>query len=156
MPSGSITTLRLKYSQEIRLDPRVPVSATLLQSVGPQAPVSVDLSLEKRLAEEDGPEASAGVAADVHAYLAGVKAGELPRDSVVQQLLATGVPPAAAVLGGVYGRGSRSAAEKAADFASKLEQLSTMGFPLQLAAGALAKHNADVEAATETCLLAGA
>lgn len=45
-----------------------------------------------------------------------------------------------------------SYAVQAGDFASKLDQLTGMGFPLAMAAGALAKHGNDVEAATESCL----
>lgn len=41
---------------------------------------------------------------------------------------------------------------QAAEFASGLEKLTTMGFPLPLAAGALAKHKGNLEAATESCL----
>ncbi len=41
---------------------------------------------------------------------------------------------------------------QASDFASKVDQLTGMGFPLALAAGALGRAAGDVEAATETCL----
>ncbi|KAG2492068.1 hypothetical protein HYH03_009566 [Edaphochlamys debaryana] len=155
--SGSVTTLRLKPSPEVQMEPPVPVSASLLPSASPQAP-PLDLSLERQLAEaaeaaEDGG-AEARDAGDVGAFLDKYKPGELPGDPGVAALAAKGLPPAAAALGQAYGRPGRGGADRASDFASKLEQLQGMGFGLAAAAGALARHKGDVEAATEACLTA--
>ncbi|PNH09636.1 hypothetical protein TSOC_003714 [Tetrabaena socialis] len=153
--SGSVTTLRLKPSEDIRIEPPVRVSPALLPAASPQSGPPLDLALERQLVDGEGGEGEgAGRLDDAQAFLAKFKAGELPGESSVKQLVATGVTPAAAALGSAYARGGRGGADKAADFASKLEQLANMGFPLALAAGALAKHKGDAEAATETCLLA--
>ncbi|EFJ45454.1 hypothetical protein VOLCADRAFT_94330 [Volvox carteri f. nagariensis] len=143
-PSGSITTLRLKLSEDIRIEP--------------PALACPDLSRERQLVEGprrglqgQGDKAGSG-SPDVDAYLARMKPGEVPQDPAILQLVAKGMSQAAAALGVVYGRAGRGGAEKAAEFASCLEQLTTMGFPLPLAAGALAKHKLSLEAATESCL----
>ncbi|GLC39354.1 hypothetical protein PLESTB_000894000 [Pleodorina starrii] len=158
--SGSITTLRLTFSDDIRIEPPVAVSAALLPSAsGSQAPACPDLSRERQLVEtapgqgESASGSSSSSSPDVDAYLAGLQAGALLREAAIQQLVAKGMSQAAAVLGVMYGRAAgRGGAEKAAEFAAGLEQLTTMGFSLPLAAGALAKHKGDLEAATESCL----
>ncbi|GLI66670.1 hypothetical protein VaNZ11_010600 [Volvox africanus] len=157
--SGSITILRLKIAEHIRIEPPVAVSATLLSASGPQALTCPDLTLERQLVEKEGQKgagpadkASSGSSSDVDAYLATLKAGEVPQDPAIMQLVAKGLSPQAAALGVVYARAGRGGAEKATEFASGVEQLTTMGFTLPLAAGALAKHKGNVEAATESCL----
>ncbi|GFR46410.1 hypothetical protein Agub_g7992, partial [Astrephomene gubernaculifera] len=175
MPSGSVTALRLRVSEDVRLEPPVPVSSSLLpSSLSAQATPIPDLSLERQLLEGSrgqGEAAAAGSSSnaggggaggsgggeggsmdDAKRYLASVKSGELPSDPAVRQLAGRGLPPGPAALGVVYGRGGRGGAEKAADFASRCEQLVTMGFPLSLAAGALSRHGNDLGVATEACL----
>ncbi|GIL68784.1 hypothetical protein Vafri_22022 [Volvox africanus] len=158
--SGSITILRLKIAEHIRIEPPIAVSAALLSASGPQALTCPDLTLERQLVEKKegqkgaGPaeKTSSGSPSDVDAYLATLKAGEVPQDPAIMQLVAKGLSPPAAALGVVYARAGRGGAEKATEFAAGVEQLTTMGFKLPLAAGALAKHKGNVEAATESCL----
>ncbi|PNW74607.1 hypothetical protein CHLRE_12g490600v5 [Chlamydomonas reinhardtii] len=184
--SGSVTTLRLKAAEAIRLQPPVPISSVLLaETASAQSLPQPDLSLERQVLGEaeaggggagsagtgsasggtggsgggasagggKGASSSASTSSDVEAFLATIQAGSLPRDPAVAMLSADkGASGQAALLGLAYARGGRGGTEKAGDFASKLDQLTGMGFPLAMAAGALAKHGNDVEAATESCL----
>lgn len=106
----------------------------------------LDLALERGLVEEVQGRVEA------EAYVAGVQDGELPLDPAVKAAVGSGASLGAAMLGAAYGRAGRGGADKASDFASKVDQLTGMGFPLALAAGALGRAGGDVEAATETCL----
>ncbi|KAG2427872.1 hypothetical protein HXX76_012192 [Chlamydomonas incerta] len=181
--SGSVTTLRLKAAEAIRLQPPVPISSVLLaETAGAQSLPQPDLSLERQLLGEveagaggagsagtggagagsaggassgggKGASSSSSTASAVDAFMATIQAGAFPRDPAVAVLSADkGASCQAALLGLAYARGGRGGTDKAADFASKLDQLTGMGFPLAMAAGALAKHGNDVEAATESCL----
>ncbi|KAG2452673.1 hypothetical protein HYH02_002906 [Chlamydomonas schloesseri] len=185
--SGSVTTLRLKAAEAIRLHPPVPISSVLLaETAGTHALPPPDLTLERQLLGEadagaagsagagsaggavggsSGGGAAAGggkgassssaasASADVEVFMATIQAGAFPRDPSVAVLSADkGASGQAALLGLAYARGGRGGTDKAGDFAAKLDQLTGMGFPLAMAAGALAKHGNDVEAATESCL----
>eukprot|EP00798_Chlamydomonas_sp_ICE-L_P014543 gene14543-20583_t len=134
--------LRVKIVEEYRIDPPIPISASLMPAPSnTQTEASPDFSMERRILEE-------GTTSDVEDFFA-AREPDNYQDPSIKQYMEMGFSRAQASLGIAYCQQAKLSDAEVVDYANNQSQLQSMGYSISLSTGALVQTSNDLNRAAE-------